>query len=156
MSCLFLLSSPIYRTFETVADFPCLICRGDIALISTPHPLTKPISGNRQPSSSPSVAPWCLQATWTHQHVGVVRALYYDERHKIVVTGGEDAKLQVWRDSTGGVLFEGDGDFDMDVDDAAPIEEEMKRNVRGGGAKNSRKRDLMSDGEDDEMVSDAH
>ncbi|KAJ2914467.1 hypothetical protein MD484_g5949, partial [Candolleomyces efflorescens] len=121
---------------------------GDVALISTPHPLTKPVPRKGQNASSASLSnsPWYLQTTWTHQHVGVVRALYYDERHKLVVTGGEDAKLHVWRDSTAGMLYEGDGDVDMDVDDAAPEDDASRRRV-----KSSRKRE-ESDDEDDAMV----
>ncbi|RXW19847.1 hypothetical protein EST38_g6001 [Candolleomyces aberdarensis] len=124
---------------------------GDVALISTPHPLTKPTSRNRQPtsSSSSSAAPWYLQTAWTHQHVGVVRALYYDQQHQLVVTGGEDAKLHIWRDSTGGALYEGDDDVDMDVDDAAPTDDEELARRR---VKSSRKRDSGSDEEDEAMT----
>ncbi|KAJ2924187.1 hypothetical protein H1R20_g12905, partial [Candolleomyces eurysporus] len=117
---------------------------GDVALISTPHPLTKPTPRNRQPASSS----WYLQTAWTHQHVGVVRALYYDQRHQLVVTGGEDAKLHVWRDSTGGALYEGDDDVDMDVDDAAPTDDEELARRR---VKSSRKRESVSDDEDEAM-----
>jgi hypothetical protein len=46
------------------------------------------------------------------------------------------------------VLYEGDGDVDMDVDDAAPPEDEVARRR----VKSTRKREMGSDDEDDEMV----
>lgn len=60
-------------------------------------------------------APWCLHKLWTHGHVGVVRALVWDEQVSLIypcstpldadffllqnetlVTGGEDGKLNIW------------------------------------------------------------
>ncbi|KAH9927131.1 WD40 repeat-like protein [Epithele typhae] len=40
--------------------------------------------------------PWLLHRTWTHAHAGVVRAVHWDETAGILLTGGEDGKLNVW------------------------------------------------------------
>ncbi|PPQ83653.1 hypothetical protein CVT25_006259 [Psilocybe cyanescens] len=56
---------------------------GDIALLSNMN------------TSVPD-APWCLHKLWTHGHVGVVRALVWDEQNETLVTGGEDGKLNIW------------------------------------------------------------
>ncbi|KAJ7590778.1 WD40-repeat-containing domain protein [Mycena floridula] len=56
---------------------------GDIALMS---------------NSNLSVAgsPWGLHRLWTNGHVGVVRSLLWDEANNILVSGGEDAKINIW------------------------------------------------------------
>ncbi|KDR74407.1 hypothetical protein GALMADRAFT_141450 [Galerina marginata CBS 339.88] len=41
-------------------------------------------------------APWCLHKLWTHGHSGVVRSLLWDEENKILVSGGEDGKINAW------------------------------------------------------------
>ncbi|PIL36869.1 hypothetical protein GSI_00559 [Ganoderma sinense ZZ0214-1] len=56
---------------------------GDIALIT-------------RPSFADPGAPWVLQRTWTTGHVGVVRAVLWDERNSLLLTGGEDSELHVW------------------------------------------------------------
>uniref|UniRef100_A0A8H7XZ04 WD40 repeat-like protein n=1 Tax=Psilocybe cubensis TaxID=181762 RepID=A0A8H7XZ04_PSICU len=56
---------------------------GDIALLSNMN------------TSVPD-APWCLHKLWTHGHVGVVRALVWDEKNQTLVTGGEDGKINAW------------------------------------------------------------
>ncbi|KAI0332472.1 WD40 repeat-like protein [Cubamyces sp. BRFM 1775] len=56
---------------------------GDVALI------TKPTFSNPD-------TPWVLQRTWTGGHVGIVRAALWDERNNVLLTGGEDSKLNVW------------------------------------------------------------
>ncbi|KAJ3507565.1 hypothetical protein NMY22_g16896 [Coprinellus aureogranulatus] len=115
----------------------------------TPHPL-RPLSSSKQRSSKPS--PWYLHTSYTHSHVGVVRALYVDDRRGLVVTGGEDARLNVWRDLTpssglyagnemedqedeeGEEEGEGDEGDGMDVDMDGPEEREEgegKRRKRG-------------------------
>ncbi|KAJ3549034.1 hypothetical protein NMY22_g1033 [Coprinellus aureogranulatus] len=116
-----------------------------MSLISTPHPLRLPSKNHLSSSSSKKkTAPWYLHTSYTHSHVGVVRALYVDDRRGVVVTGGEDARLNVWRDLTPSAgLFagnemedqeddeegeeEGDGDG-MDVDER----EEEKEDGREG------------------------
>ncbi|KAM5534876.1 hypothetical protein V8D89_011431 [Ganoderma adspersum] len=56
---------------------------GDVALIT-------------RPSFADPSAPWVLQRTWTTGHVGVVRAVLWDEWNNLLLTGGEDSKLHVW------------------------------------------------------------
>ncbi|KII96048.1 hypothetical protein PLICRDRAFT_170630 [Plicaturopsis crispa FD-325 SS-3] len=41
-------------------------------------------------------SPWTLQNIWTGGHTGVVRSVLWDERNGVLVTGGEDAKLNTW------------------------------------------------------------
>jgi hypothetical protein len=47
-------------------------------------------------------------------HVGIVRSLLYDEEENVLVTGGEDGKLNVWSWPSSFV------DENMDVDVPAP------------------------------------
>ncbi|RDB20465.1 WD repeat-containing protein 89 [Hypsizygus marmoreus] len=56
---------------------------GDIALLSNSE-------------LSTANAPWCLHNIWSNGHVGVVRSLLWDEENKVLVTGGEDSKINVW------------------------------------------------------------
>ncbi|KAI9001307.1 WD40-repeat-containing domain protein [Trametes punicea] len=56
---------------------------GDVALIT-------------RPTFSELSAPWILHQTWTTGHVGIVRAALWDERNNVLLTGGEDSKLNVW------------------------------------------------------------
>ncbi|KAL0572763.1 hypothetical protein V5O48_009195 [Marasmius crinis-equi] len=39
---------------------------------------------------------WSLETLWTHGHEGVVRSVLWDDENRVLVTGGEDAKLTVW------------------------------------------------------------
>ncbi|KAJ6567269.1 WD40-repeat-containing domain protein [Mycena vulgaris] len=57
--------------------------QGDIALLTNPN-LTVP------------AAPWSLCNTWTNGHTGIVRSLLWDEQNELLITGGEDAKINVW------------------------------------------------------------
>lgn len=59
-------------------------------------------------------APWYLQNVWANGHVGIVRSLLFDEevcdfqalnlvkfnvpgpQNQVLVTGGEDSKINVW------------------------------------------------------------
>ncbi|TEB18510.1 hypothetical protein FA13DRAFT_592274 [Coprinellus micaceus] len=99
------------------------IYRGDFSLSSSP------LRRRRK-----HVKPWYIHSSYTHSHVGVVRALFVDERKGLIVTGGEDAKLNIWRDATPPPLAlaslytqaevdgeEGidDEDVGMDVDEAS-------------------------------------
>ncbi|KAI1789013.1 WD40 repeat-like protein [Ganoderma leucocontextum] len=64
---------------------------GDVALIT-------------RPTFADPGAQWVLQRTWTTGHVGVVRAVLWDEgvysllifANNILLTGGEDSELHVW------------------------------------------------------------
>ncbi|KAK7695576.1 hypothetical protein QCA50_000212 [Cerrena zonata] len=56
---------------------------GDIAMISRPD-LADPES------------PWQLHRVWTNGHVGIVRSLLWDESNNILLTGGEDSKINAW------------------------------------------------------------
>ncbi|KAJ7762833.1 WD40-repeat-containing domain protein [Mycena maculata] len=58
--------------------------QGDIALLSNPN-LAAP------------AAPWSLCNTWTNAHTGIVRSLLWDEQNELMVTGGEDGKINVWK-----------------------------------------------------------
>ncbi|KAI0723001.1 WD40-repeat-containing domain protein [Earliella scabrosa] len=56
---------------------------GDVALIT-------------KPTFSDANAPWLLQRTWSTGHVGVVRSAMWDTANNVLLTGGEDSKLNVW------------------------------------------------------------
>jgi hypothetical protein len=98
--------------------------RGDVALLSNVN-ITVPD------------APWYLHNLWTNGHVGVVRSLLFDEevrgcflfwywcdqnvtRHlsqnRVIVTGGEDSKINIWPRSLTEVHTEDDS---MDVDSSS-------------------------------------
>ncbi|KIY71827.1 WD40 repeat-like protein [Cylindrobasidium torrendii FP15055 ss-10] len=76
---------------------------GDVALLTN--------SDMGQPSSQ-----WYIHNVWSHGHVGVVRSLLWDKTHGVIVTGGEDSKLNVWLPNSGGDEMEQDGGAFMDVD----------------------------------------
>ncbi|KAJ6516287.1 WD40-repeat-containing domain protein [Mycena sanguinolenta] len=57
--------------------------QGDFALLTNPD-------------LSASAAPWSLCNTWINGHSGIVRSLLWDEQNQVVVTGGEDGKINVW------------------------------------------------------------
>jgi WD40 repeat protein len=57
---------------------------GDVALLSS--------SNVADPS-----APWTINSVWANGHTGVVRSVFWDENHEILVTGGEDSKISAWR-----------------------------------------------------------
>ncbi|KZT12893.1 WD40 repeat-like protein [Laetiporus sulphureus 93-53] len=61
---------------------------GDIAIISRPTYLDLE-------------SPWIMSNLWTNGHAGVVRSVLWDEQNNILLTGGEDSKLNAW---TGPVL----------------------------------------------------
>ncbi|GJE84958.1 WD40 repeat-like protein [Phanerochaete sordida] len=56
---------------------------GDIALIT-------------RTTFSDASAPWTLERQWTNAHVGVVRSVLWDEQNNILITGGEDSRINVW------------------------------------------------------------
>ncbi|KAJ8094499.1 hypothetical protein AAF712_013834 [Marasmius tenuissimus] len=57
---------------------------------------------------------WTLEKVWSHGHEGVVRSLLWDGEQNILVTGGEDAKLNVW---SGPVIPVENKDLDVDMQD---------------------------------------
>ncbi|KAI9575052.1 WD40-repeat-containing domain protein [Boletus coccyginus] len=60
---------------------------GDVALIT----------GNDLPDA---MAPWTIHSVWAGGHSGIVRSLWWDEEHDVLVTGGEDSKIVTWRVKT--------------------------------------------------------
>ncbi|KAG6906559.1 hypothetical protein DXG01_013187 [Tephrocybe rancida] len=66
-------------------------------------------------------APWYLHNTWSTGHVGIVRSLLWDFDHNVLVTGGEDSKINVWP----GLLSEQQSDDDAMEVDSNP----RKRNI---------------------------
>ncbi|KAJ7638460.1 WD40-repeat-containing domain protein [Roridomyces roridus] len=48
-------------------------------------------------------APWYLTNSWSEGHTGIVRSLLWDEENQVLLTGGEDGKINVWKGPTAGV-----------------------------------------------------
>jgi len=46
---------------------------------------------------SSGMVPWTIHTVWTGGHSGIVRSLHWDEEHGVLVTGGEDSKINTWR-----------------------------------------------------------
>ncbi|KAF7331724.1 WD40 repeat-like protein [Mycena kentingensis (nom. inval.)] len=46
---------------------------------------------------STPAAPWTLCKTWANGHSGVVRSLLYDEQNSVILSGGEDSKINLWK-----------------------------------------------------------
>ncbi|KAG5645772.1 hypothetical protein DXG03_005309 [Asterophora parasitica] len=88
---------------------------GDIALLSNAN-LTVPD------------APWYLHNIWSTGHVGVVRSLLWDHQNNVLVTGGEDAKLNVWP----GLTPDADDDS-MAVDDSNVRKRALERDEEQEG-----------------------
>ncbi|KZT72690.1 WD40 repeat-like protein [Daedalea quercina L-15889] len=96
---------------------------GDVALLT------------RSTFKDPS-APWLLSHTWQQGHVGVVRSMLWDEENNILLTGGEDSKLNAWSGPSASLFSLGDelsspssvehDDF-MDVDDSADAPTRKRR-----------------------------
>ncbi|KAF5357676.1 hypothetical protein D9758_007428 [Tetrapyrgos nigripes] len=104
---------------------------GDIALLS--------------PSSSST---WSMHSLWSNNHTGIVRSVLYDQQNHVLVSGGEDAKINVWpglgmraRDEDSGSghgingVGRGEDDAMMDVDsmdvDATPDDVDMEMGMGG-------------------------
>lgn len=88
-----------------------------MSLVTTRSPLR---------ASKKRVAPWYIHTSYTHSHVGVVRALCVDERNGLILTGGEDAKLNVWKDvnALSSSLYEEEEEEESDEDDGEGGESE--------------------------------
>ncbi|KAI0698608.1 WD40 repeat-like protein [Cytidiella melzeri] len=56
---------------------------GDIALITKPAIFDVDV-------------PWAMERLWKLGHTGIVRSMLWDERNNILLTGGEDSKLNAW------------------------------------------------------------
>ncbi|KAG0700050.1 WD40-repeat-containing domain protein [Suillus ampliporus] len=103
---------------------------GDVALLS---------SSNVTDSSTP----WTINSTWARGHTGVVRSVFWDENHEILVTGGEDSKISTWRCPIPGhssesardestmdmdsAILKRERDDDMDVSESEPGGKKVKR-----------------------------
>ncbi|KDQ28880.1 hypothetical protein PLEOSDRAFT_1011799, partial [Pleurotus ostreatus PC15] len=74
---------------------------GDVALLSCSD-------------HSDSDAPWTLHRVWTHGHEGIIRSLLYDEENHVLLTGGEDGRLNLWSSPSMA------GDSSMNVDESIP------------------------------------
>ncbi|KAJ7162612.1 WD40-repeat-containing domain protein [Mycena crocata] len=72
-------SSPTFSNLKVFAGSN----QGDFALLTNPN-LDVPD------------APWSLRNAWTNGHAGIVRSLLLDEQNQLLVTGGEDGKINVW------------------------------------------------------------
>ncbi|KAI0092445.1 WD40 repeat-like protein [Irpex rosettiformis] len=73
--------------------------------------------------------PWSMERLWKLGHVGVVRSALWDERNNILLTGGEDSKLNAWpcpslsseSSDLGSDKRESDStDMDVDEEDRSP------------------------------------
>lgn len=58
--------------------------KGDAALVTNSSP--------SQPGAS-----WTIHSIWSGGHVGIVRSVLWDEESEVLITGGEDSKVQGWR-----------------------------------------------------------
>ncbi|CAL1701580.1 unnamed protein product [Somion occarium] len=93
---------------------------GDIALLT------------RSDFSDPQ-SPWLLHRTWTTGHVGVVRSFLWDESNNVLLTGGEDSKINVWSspplaapcDTPTGSKRDNDSDA-MEVDEGSPVHKKRR------------------------------
>lgn len=98
---------------------------GDIALINSSD-------------LSSAGAPWRTRAVWSTGHVGVVRSHLWDERNNVLLTGGEDSKLNMWPGPPVEALQPDEGmnidspprkrDYDVEMDDGSEtLDHGMKR-----------------------------
>ncbi|KAH8106301.1 WD40-repeat-containing domain protein [Cristinia sonorae] len=83
---------------------------GDVALLT-------------RPSLSNASSPWSLHRMWSTGHTGVVRSVLWDESHNLIITGGEDSRINVWSSPSPFASAETNGkregsSDDMDVDES--------------------------------------
>ncbi|KAJ7047758.1 WD40-repeat-containing domain protein [Mycena alexandri] len=100
---------------SSTSDFKVFVGsnQGDVALLTNPN-LAVP------------AAPWSLCSTWTTGHTGIVRSLLWDEQNELLLTGGEDGKINAWKipaSSTGQTT-----DTAMDLD-PSPLRKREKRDM---------------------------
>ncbi|KAJ7179505.1 WD40-repeat-containing domain protein [Mycena filopes] len=71
---------------SSASDFKVFVGsnQGDIALL-------------RNPNLAAPAAPWSLCSTWTNGHTGIVRSLLWDDENELLLTGGEDGKINAWK-----------------------------------------------------------
>ncbi|KAJ3479343.1 hypothetical protein NLI96_g9131 [Meripilus lineatus] len=93
---------------------------GDIAM------LTRPTFSNVN-------QPWHLHSLWTMNHIGVVRSCLWDEQNNVLITGGEDAKINIWSGPSTSSISADIGSkrenisFEMDVDEEVGSPSSKKR-----------------------------
>ncbi|THH33633.1 hypothetical protein EUX98_g496 [Antrodiella citrinella] len=80
--------------------------------------------------------PWALHRMWTTGHAGVVRSLLWDESHNLIITGGEDSRINIWSCPSPNTPSDQNGKRDgssdaMDVDDsvASPSRKRHREDV---------------------------
>ncbi|KAL1741948.1 WD40-repeat-containing domain protein [Schizophyllum fasciatum] len=85
------------------------------------HPLAVFVGSNEGDvalvSESSTPGNWTLHKKWLNGHAGVVRSLLWDDTNGVLVTGGEDSKLNVWPLS--GPIVDDGADSAMDLDEGA-------------------------------------
>ncbi|KAF5363563.1 hypothetical protein D9756_000957 [Leucocoprinus leucothites] len=84
---------------------------GDAALI-TPPTLTSP-----DPLVN-SIGNWTLHSLWQRHHVGIVRSILPDDANGVIITGGEDGNIHLWKDNMAMSPHDSmnvDQDMDMDM-----------------------------------------
>ncbi|EKM82104.1 hypothetical protein AGABI1DRAFT_126452 [Agaricus bisporus var. burnettii JB137-S8] len=103
---------------------------GDAALISPPT-LSSPTN---------ALGNWTLHSLWTGNHIGIVRSILPDEENKVIITGGEDGKIHLWKDDS---LFDMVGMVDIQDDmDDQDVDMDMDTHLdRSTGMRNGRKRE---------------
>lgn len=84
------------RTWVTDYLIGCRSIRGSSGLAAFAGSNEGDIALLTSSDLSNSNAPWTMHHEWTRSHVGVVRALLLDDQHNVLVTGGEDAKINIW------------------------------------------------------------
>ncbi|PFH50322.1 hypothetical protein AMATHDRAFT_47975 [Amanita thiersii Skay4041] len=60
---------------------------------------------------------WNMHKQWTNGHAGIVRSLFWDEEHNVLVTGGEDTRINVWSEGTGVASGSKRRDMDWEPDE---------------------------------------
>ncbi|KAF7301573.1 WD40 repeat-like protein [Mycena indigotica] len=83
-------------------------------------------------------APWRLMNSWSNGHSDVVRSLYWDEKNSVIITGGEDSKINLWNAPSS---FDSAGlDDAMEVDSPPPDSRKRDReNDDSHGGKRARR-----------------
>jgi len=106
---------------------------GDVALMSTTD-------------HSPA-APWSLHRLYTAGHAGIVRSILWDEVNNILITGGEDARLNAWAnppldpDASLITMMDVDAESEVEADDAADVDlENTLSRKRGSGQPGGREK----------------
>lgn len=67
---------------------------GDLAVFTGSNEGDLALLSNSDLSTQNS--PWLLHKIWSNGHTGVVRSLLWDENNQVLLTGGEDGKINAW------------------------------------------------------------